>query len=217
MGKSDPVIFSSYRRLIPEREYKKIAFLGFSSPNGFTKSIPSEEKDFYDLSLNNWNINDDKWDIPTDNYDLIVCTRCPYFSKDPKKFIEKCFSICKKDGIVFLDWGIGDHWRFSEYKVGWVKNGEHEYAYEEDNFLWSFIWDDSFLENSEFKNFEKNVLKHGYTDVKNAIFKEVPIILELKDIADNYFIEYSMINLWEDSPQLYIPLILKKRSEFKNY
>jgi len=210
VGKSDPYVFGFYKSLLPDCFYESVALLGSQKDNSFTASIKCQEKDFYDLGLDNWNINDENWKI-NKKYDLVVSTRCPYFSKDPKLFIEKCLSILKPGGTALLDWGLGDHWRFDNYKIGWVKDGEHEYAYEEDNFLWSTIWHDSFLENSEFKKFEKNVLKHGYTSVKNAIFKEVPAILELKDITDNYFIGCSILSLWEDLPQLYVPLILKNK------
>ena len=80
MGKSDPVAFATYLSLLPNQEFKKVAFLGFQKSNEFTDSIRSSSKHFYDMKLNNWNINDSSWNIEGD-YDLVVCTRCPYFAR----------------------------------------------------------------------------------------------------------------------------------------
>lgn len=209
MGKSDPVAFATYLSLLPNREYNNVAFLGFQGNNAFTDAIKSSTKDFYDLQLNNWNINSPSWNIEKE-YDLVVCTRCPYFSKDPLEFVENCMSIMKDGGNLLIDWGLGDHWRFPKYKVGWIKDGEHEWAYNKDNFLWSTIWHDVFLENPEFKLFSKWVQKFGYDDVSEAIKQEVPSILNLKDIADRMHIQYVLKAAWEDSPQLYMAILGKK-------
>jgi len=162
------------------------------------------------LQLKNWNINNDNWKIDK-KYDLVVSTRCPYFSKDPKKFIDNCLEILNPGGTLFLDWGMGDHWRFENFKIGWVKDDEHESAYRDDNFLWSTVWHDSFLEHPEFIKFQNNVEKLGYNrdNTKNDIMKEVPIILDLEEIKNlNPYVH--LFSLWEDKPQIYIALIIKK-------
>jgi SAM-dependent methyltransferase len=214
MGRSDPFVFSAYKNVIPARDYNSAAFLGFSGPNPLTNSIKSDKKDFYDLSLGNWEINEEEWNI-AEKYDLIVCTRCPYFSKKPDKFLDKCLEILKPGGFLLADWGLGDHWRFNEYKIGWVKNGEQEFAYKENNFLWSTVWHDSFSQHPEFLKFSENVKKFGYEDVRQAVFKEVPTVLNIEDyleskstIIKNFNV--ALMSLWPELPQLYIVTCLLK-------
>jgi hypothetical protein len=215
MGKSDPYVFQFYKRQIPEKIYRKVAFLGFSKPNFLTDSIQADQKRFFDLSLGNWNINDQVWNVE-DDYDMIVCTRCPYFSKNPKKFIENCIMMTQKSQslVLFLDWGLGDHWRFDKFKVGWVKDNEHEYAYDRENLLWSCIWSDKFLEDKSFIEFSRRVLKFGYSDVKKSVYEEVPSLLNLdkdKFLEDMGFeVSHQIVTLWEDRPQLYISLLIQK-------
>ena len=129
--------------------------------------------------------------------------RCAYFSKDPEDFILRCYDSLKPNGKLYVDWGLGDHWRFSNYKIGWIKNEEHEYAYHDDNYLWSTIWDDSFLEDINFKLFENRVAKFGYENVKDAVFAEVPKVLDFSFI-DNFFdFGIDVFTAWEDFPQIY--------------
>ena len=215
MGRSDPIVFKKYFSSIPDIPIDSVAFLGFQSPNVFTNAIKAKTKDFYDVSTalgaSYWNINDKDWKIKKEKYDLVVCTRCPYFAKNPERFIDQCKEILKPGGFLLVDWGLGDHWRFDNYKIGWVKDGEHEYAYSDNNFLWSTVWHDSFSENIDVENFTKNVSKFGYSDVKSAILKEVPSILSLNYIAKKFdSTTYSIMSLWEDSPQLYIILLCRK-------
>jgi len=209
MGKSDPYIFQFYRSLLPNNYYEKVALLGNQKDSNFTSLISCKEKDFYDLALENWDINDDDWNIDK-KYDLVVSTRCPYFAKDPKSFIDKCLNILNPGGILFLDWGLGDHWRFERYKIGWLKDGEHEFAYKDDNFLWSTIWHDSFLNHPEFIKFQNNVEKFGYNkhNIKEDIFKEVPSVLDLSSLDLN--LKVGIISLWEDNPQIYFLILIKK-------
>ena len=208
MGKSDPHVFHFYKSILPDRYYEKVGLLGNQKDNSFTSSIKCQEKDFYDLSLNNWDINDNDWKI-NKKYDLIISTRCPYFSKNPKLFINKCLDLLNPGGIIFLDWGLGDHWRFDNYKIGWVKNGEHEFAYKDNNFLWSTIWHDSFLNHPEFLKFQNNVKKFGYDNIESSIKNEVPVIFNLSDIQNKNF-QVNLMTLWEDKPQLYISLLMEK-------
>ena len=209
MGKSDPHIFQFYRSLLPDLYYEKVALLGNQKDSQFTLSIKCKEKDFYDLQLNNWNINDNDWQIDK-KYDLIVSTRCPYFAKNPKRFIDKCLEILNPGGVLFLDWGLGDHWRFENYKIGWVKNDEHEFAYEDNNHLWSTVWHDSFLRHPEFIKFQNNIEKLGYNkaNTKEDIFNEVPNVLDLSFV--DFKMKVSLMSLWEDFPQLYVGIIVEK-------
>lgn len=209
MGRSDPIVFSSYLNTLPKKKYERVCFLGFSSSNSFTDSIDANVRYFFDISLNGWNINDKNWNIGND-YDLIVCTRCPYFSKAPLDFFKKCHEALRPGGLIFADWGLGDHWRFDDFKIGWVKNNSHEFAYFDDNFLWSSVWHDSFLEDKNFKEFSKRVKKFGYKDVKKSIFEEVPSVIDLSDVNHLFNIGYNLLTLWEDSPQLYIILLGEK-------
>ena len=85
-----------------------------------------------------------------------------------------------------------------------MKNGEHEFAYENDNHLWSTVWDDSFLVDDNFVTFQNNVKKFGYTDVKKAIQEEVPKILPLKYFERYFTFQTQLKALWDGRPQLYI-------------
>ena len=193
MGRSDPHIHSFYKNYIkPQGE---VALLGFTNNNWFNG-------DLYDLQLNNWNIND-QWKLKK-KYDTIISLRCPYFAKDPEDFIKRCYDNLNDGGFLYTDWGLGDHWRFDDYKVGWVKDGKQEYAYKDDNFLWSSVWDDSFLEDEQYKLFCTKVTKFSYKDIKKAIFQEVPKILELNVIKKYFDMTYNISTLWSDKPQLYI-------------
>ena len=195
MGRSDPYIFSFYRNTI--KPAGDTALLGFTSNNFFNG-------DLYDLRLGNWDINSD-WQL-SKKYDTIICTRCAYFAKEPEQFIKRCYDNLNDGGQLFVDWGLGDHWRFDDYKVGWVKNGEHEYAYKEGNYLWSTIWNDSFLGNEQFNVFHQRVKKFGYKDIKKEIFQEVPRVLLTEDVEKYFSSSYSLMALWEDNPQIYILL-----------
>ena len=63
MGKSDPYIFNFYRNNIPQKNLGKVAFLGYSSHNNFTKSLEFDKCKFFDLSLDNWEINTFPYDF----------------------------------------------------------------------------------------------------------------------------------------------------------
>jgi len=192
MGKSNPIYFPWTRSLIKPKG--KVALLGFTDEAYF-------QGDLYDLSLNNWEINSE-WKL-AQKYDTIICTRCAYFAKDPWDFIERCYDHLNPQGNLFVDWGIGDHFRFPNYKVGWVKDKEHEWGYKENNYLWSTVWDDSFINNDQFQIFSERIQKHNYQDTKKAIFDEIPKIINL-DFIEMYFeTKYNMLALWEDLPQLY--------------
>ena len=192
MGRSNEILFPFYRQYISP--IGKTALLGFVDNDLF-------KGDCYDLKLKNWDINSD-WQFPQ-KYDTIICTRCAYFAKDLFSFFTRCYNTLSAGGVFYVDWGLGDHWRFPNYKLGWVKDGEQEYAYNENNFLWSSVWHDDFLENNQFKVFCKRVKKFGYNDVKKSIAEEVPCLLNLESIKDKFIVKYNMIALWDDFPQLY--------------
>ena len=212
LGKSDPYIHKAYLDTIgDQREYESIGFYGFSKNTPFTDSFISNDKNFYDLSLENWNINNHPYE-DSKKFDLIVCTRCAYFSKNPEKMIDNFYDLLKDDGKILIDWGLGDHWRYEKYKIGWVKDGEHESFYDEENYLWSCLWDDMLIQHPHFRKFEKGVTKLGYPDARASIYDEVPSILSLAfvhNLFDN--IKINMVSLWEESPQLYIILFGSKR------
>jgi len=195
MGRSDPLILDFYRKNI--KQEGQTALLGFTDNKWF-------DGDLYDLQLNNWNINN-SWELEK-KYDTIICTRTAYFAKNPEDFIKRCCNNLNENGKLYVDWGLGDHWRFKNYKIGWVKDSEHEFAYGEDNYLWSTVWHDSFLSHPQFKLFEKRVKKFGYSDTKQAICEEVPVIYNLKRIKKYFKMNYNIITLWEDIPQIYILL-----------
>jgi SAM-dependent methyltransferase len=166
MGKSDKFVKPFYSKNIDVTQ--PAALLGSTNNDIF-------DGDLYDLQLDNWNINSD-WHLPK-RYSTVVCTRCAYFSKDPEKFISRCYDSLVDGGTLYVDWGLGDHWRFPKFRVGWKDSEVHEYAYADDNFLWSALWDKSFLENPSVQKFAEEISKHGYDDIEKAIFDEVPVIL----------------------------------------
>ena len=199
MGRSDPYLKNFYFSNI--KPNGATALLGFSNNNWFSG-------DLYDIQLGNWDINSD-WKLEK-KYDTIICTRCAYFAKDPVKFIEKCYDYLNQDGKLYVDWGLGDHWRFKDFKVGWVKNNEHEYAYFDENYLWSTVWDSVFLDHNQTKIFINNIKKFGYNDLQGAIFKEIPYVLKYDFIKKYFDVSYDIITLWNDLPQLYIIIKGKK-------
>jgi len=211
MGKSDPFVFSKYSAMLSNIELGNCCFLGFSKHNRLTSSLKVESSSFFDLELENWDINNKCWNIDSNSFDSIVCTRVAYFCKDVESFFSECHRILKPGGHILVDWGLGDHWRFENFKVGWKKDGEQEWCYSNDNFLWSTIWHDDFKNHLEYLKFEKSIQKKGYTTVEKAIYDEVPEIYNISGIFskfNNIFVD--MLHLWDDSPQLYIILLATK-------
>jgi len=152
MGVSNAIVVPFYKEHIEPKG--NVALLGSQDNNIF-------DGDLYDLSLGNWEINS-QWDLPK-KYDTIICTRCAYFAKDPDSFIIRCHNHLNENGKLYVDWGVGDHWRFPEFKVGWIKNNKQEYAYTSTNFLWSMIWGEDFIENKECHKFAEEIKKYGYS------------------------------------------------------
>lgn len=208
MGKSDTFIFPEYISTLSDLTYSSIAFLGFASENQLTRSLRGSIRHFYDRELGNWEINS-SWEL-IQKYDLIVCTRCAYFSKYPYDFIERCKSHLTDEGSALIDWGLGDHWRFNNYKVGWVRNGEHEFAYHPQNYLYSSFWNESLKNDDQVQRFWQAIKRKpefGYNEkdsIEEVILSEVPSIV-------NYSTKkISTKCLWEEeNPQLYIITLIK--------
>ena len=219
MGRSDTYVFNNYMQVLSNAKFKtkpeSIGFFGYVGENNFTSNINVEKRYFYDLQLKNWNINIFPYNIK-EKFDIIICTRCAYFCKEPIKMMKEFYNMLKSDGYILIDWGLGDHWRFDNYKVGWVKDNEHEWAYEKDNFLWSTVWFRNFIKSKEVNNFLRNIKKFGYDydehSLGDLIKKEVPEIIYFSDLYDLNFkdIKFSIYDLWEDKPQLNITVLAKK-------
>jgi len=196
MGRSDPFVKKFYDDSSVTTN-GKTALLGFTNNNWY-------QGDCYDLSLRNWDINSD-WKLKQ-KYDTIICTRVAYFSKDPEDFIKRCYDNLESGGTLWVDWGLGDHWRFENYKIGWVKDGEHEWAYNKENKLYSTIWSYKFLKHHKTKQFMSWIESKGYNYLMKAIQDEVPNILQLETFEKYFDTKYEIESLWPDSPQLYILL-----------
>jgi len=194
VGMSNYIVFPFYKKEISVIN-DPVALLGFTDNNLFSG-------DLYDKRLNNWEINSD-WKL-NKKYSTIISTRCPYFAKNPNDFIIKCYESLEKNGRLYVDWGLGDHWRFPIFKVGWVKNNDHEFAYFPDNYLWSFVWDDSFLQDDQFKIFEVAVKSKGYDDIKKAIFDEIPCVLPLKFIERFFVLDYKILTVIKPFLHMYV-------------
>ena len=111
MGRSNPHVFNFYLSFLENKVYDSVGFFGQDGENDFSRAIPSKNKYFYDLSLKNWNIN--VFPYPKSRkFDLIVCTKCAYFSKSPDKTVSEFSDMLNPGGKILIDWGLGDHWRF---------------------------------------------------------------------------------------------------------
>jgi hypothetical protein len=197
MGATDPIIIPFYKKNI--NNIKPTALLGFRNNNMFCG-------DLFDLSLDNWDINCD-WKINT-LYKTIICLRCAYFSKNPEGFMNRCYENLDRGGFLYVDWALGDHWSTDGFSVGWLKNGKHKWAYKENNFLWSTIWDDIFLEDEQCKVFQDNIKNKGYNNLKEAVHEEVPIILQLEK-AKSLFRDVTFNIMTTTKPYLQMYVLLK--------
>ncbi len=195
MGKSDPYVFNWYQRNISVARGSRVLFLGQPGHNAFTSSL-EVHAEFRDITLGNWDINDGL--RVEKRYDAIVCTRCAYFSSDPDRFLTECSEAAD---LVFVDWGLGDHWRFPKYRVGWRDQSEHEYADYggKRNFLHSTVWRSDFTAHPQVQRFESLISRYGYSSLESAVRGEVPRVLELDSSWRCDF-----LTLWPESPQLYI-------------
>jgi len=206
MGSSNRVLYDSlyYPNIKPEGE---TALLGFPDNSAFNG-------DTFDLSLGNWEINSD-WSLGK-KYDTIICLRTAYFAKNPAKFLQKCSDHLNPNGVVYIDWGLGNHWRYDNYKIGWVKDGEHEAAYSDDNYLWSTVWDSSLKSDGSFQAFVFMSSRFGY-DMENilqVIYKEVPSVLNFAQVKKIFDVEMSDAITLElpQGPSYYLFLKLRKKN-----
>ena len=99
MGRSDPHLVAFYKphfklkgdvALLGEHDASSALsgdVFGLRTLLGEGNAFRTHHGDLYDLQLGNWNINSD-WSLEK-KYDTIICTRCPYFAKDPEDFIER--------------------------------------------------------------------------------------------------------------------------------
>jgi len=210
MGKSDSFVFPFYKESLNHyiNNPQSVAFLGFSAPNSFTDTFDIKKKEFYDYQLGNWDINSN-WTLQ-DKFDLIVCTRCAYFAKDPEAFIKTSLKHLLPGGILLVDWGLGDHWRFEKFKIGWVRDEEHEYAlYDEKHHLQSAYWLPEFDNNQIVQDFLISCSRFGYDSsvgISKYIEKEVPNVCSLKF---DELIFYDFLFLWPKFPQLTLLTIFK--------
>ena len=213
MGRSDPHVFNFYVNVLNKKNvYDSIGFFGFSKPNQFSDWFVAKNKCYYDIELDNWNINHFPYDV-REKFDLIVCTRVAYFSKDPKMMLTQFKNFLKPDGKILVDWGLGDHWRFQDFAIGWKHHGYQEFAYREKNYLWSSYHSKNLKSKKNYALFEHFCKRFGYDYVESAIDKEVDVIITDKDVRDiGYNIEEEQcLFLWPESPQLYTCLLLSNK------
>jgi SAM-dependent methyltransferase len=212
MGKSDPYVFSAYKQFFnhynnlknTNSQFESVCFLGQDKDNGFTKIIEANNRDFFDISLENWNINEFPYSFER-KYDLIVCTRCPYFCNDPSRFLKELSIFLNPGGRIFLDWGLGDHLRYEKFRVGFQDENEKEQCYFEGNYMSSCLWDEEFMNQDGTKIFNDRIKKYGYENLNEAVHKEVPNVVNIKDLKENFANTSTFcFPLWEEMPQLYI-------------
>jgi len=195
MGKSNHIVVPFLKKHIKPK--------GSTALLGFTDHTIFKEGDLYDTQLKNWEINS-QWYL-SKKYDTIICTRCASFASSPALFMLSCFNHLNPGGKLYVDWSLGDGWRFP-FKVGWVKNGEHEFAYNDKNYLWSTVWDDEFLNDQNCCNFCKYIEQYGYYDLKKAVYDEVPIVLELEWIRIFFDVKYHILSFNDPTVQMYMLL-----------
>jgi len=207
LGRSDPLVFPWYRDAIKIPSGSRVLFLGQTGHNDLSRSLMCEAE-FRDITLGNWDINGPLESIHL--YDAIVCTRCAYFSIDPKSFIDKCLSVLRPGGKLFADWGLGDHWRFSRFRVGWNGSDEQEFAVYagEKQHLRSSVWRDDLEVNPDVLKFKSHIEKFGYVgSLRPVIATEVDSLYEIPpEVA------VRCLSLWPESPQLYILLEVTRDS-----
>ena len=210
MGRSNQYVFPWYARHLPQRRYENACVLGARGSDQFIAGIDAGHIEYHDITLDGWSIDDD-WN-PTTTYDLIVCTRCAYFVKDPAAFVRRCRMNTHRSGRVFIDWGLGDHWRKVPYLVGWRDPARsiHESVEFESptgkhvSYLWSCFWDRQLELRPEAIAFRHDIRMCGYDDdvtLTQIIEQEVPVVL---DAAIQIPLDVQLLALWPKAPQLYI-------------
>jgi len=188
MGMSDTHIFPVYQDMLKGVKYDSVALLGFLGETDFTRSLHGQ-RDFYDIQFKDnrhWDINA-PWTLPK-KYDLVVCTRCPLFAKDPNDFIERCKQHLNPGGKILVSWELGDNFRSDRvqfsFKVGFVRDGQHEWCYFPENRAYSCMWRKEFVHQPDVQKFWSAVLSNsafGYSekdDLDHVVREEVPTIVD---------------------------------------
>ena len=201
MGLSNRIVLPFYERRIFKSG--KVAYLG---------DVERSDGDCYDLSLGNWDIND-RWELPS-KYDTLICTRTAPFSSDPIDFLMRCKESLNDGGVLYVDWMYGEHWRFPMFKVGWIRNNEQEHAYDYANYLWSGVWDDSFIDHPAVEEFNYAIKKSGaYSggeDLTDIIKSEVPSLISLGQVQEIFKTECSFLYCDAVAPSLYVLMRCEK-------
>jgi SAM-dependent methyltransferase len=224
VGKSNQFVFPWYASHIEHAHYGRVCVLGGVQHDGFTSMIDGGSFDFFDLSLGNWKINAHDWNIEQCAYDLVVCTRCACFADDPLRFTASCLELLVPNGKLFVDWGIGDHWRHQPYAIGWYDpcSGEQRsVAYDvagqhHTSPLWSVFWDPELDQDQTALLFLEDVQRTcpRYVDrrLSDIIFEEVPSYMTFDDVTklDCKCVDVRLLSLWPENPQLYILTLFTK-------
>jgi hypothetical protein len=211
VGKSDQIIFDAYYNVLADtinaQKPMSVAFMGYPDENDFTLRIPGTTRHFYDLKLGNWDINGAN--VLAIKYDLIICTRCAYFSMQPDMFINSMIEQLTPGGAFLVDWGLGDHYRSSSFKVGWWADGERVIGHGTP--LSAICWDPSYENDPAVRRFRSWIAPKGYPgrNLTQVIEDEVPCIATLEELAVQPT-SVKFVALWPDSPQLYIIMLFKK-------
>jgi len=205
MGKTNSKIFPIYRQ--------KALELGITDEDHVAAFGCTEQPtwldnhcDLYDEQLGNWEINS-LFPQEENQYDAIVCTRVAYFAKDPLKLMAQFHRLLKPDGRLLIDWGLGDHWRYNDFHIGWNhKTGMMEEAY--GNRLHSAIWREGLDETREVIAFRKNCIKFGYdleTPMMDILKKEVDCVRDVSEFLPMLnHCKVATRSFWPDAPQLYM-------------
>lgn len=115
MGKTDIYLMPVYEDIFKKYKKDKIHFYGSTSKDKLSKNVRNAR--FFDLQLNNWNINSE-WE--SNIAPMAVCLRTSGFSKDPNRLIENFARVLDKNGILMIDWTMGsDHYARDSNKWSW--------------------------------------------------------------------------------------------------
>ena len=207
MGKTNSKIFPIYKQKALElgiTEEDHVAAFGCTEQPTWLDN----HCDLYDEQLGNWEINS-LFPQGESKYDAVVCTRVAYFAKDPLKLIGQFHRLLKPGGRLLIDWGLGDHWRYNDFHIGWNhKTGMMEEAY--GNKLHSAIWTPTLDDDPQVKAFRHDCEKLGYDsdneigmyDILNAEVDCVRDVSEFLPMLSDCTL--SAHAFWPDAPQLYM-------------
>jgi hypothetical protein len=208
MGISDSILFPWYRNFIQKHITHikgNVGFFGAPDKNPICRFIENRYSmagEIYDIQLNNWDLNQDEWNIDK-KYGFIVSLRTAYFSKDPVKLLSNFYKILKSNGVLIIDWGLGSsHFKrdSAQWTFGWEYEGSRCYAEYQGNryYPWSTFWDNHILET------EAGILLVKYASMKPH-YKDITdwgqqILREFQDeniITMNKIDKYFYVNAME--------------------